>query len=305
VSEIKVKKTRRKKAEIIAIKQAMVELIEQYRPLINRQLFYLMVVRGLIRKTQGDYKEIVCKYSVELRRSGTVGWDDITDETRSSRVVEVYSSMSANLWLAAYQYAHDIWEDMPVRVQFWVESTSAAGLIVDAANKWRVATFPSRGYSSHTFLHDAAIAMQEMTVRHKVCTHVYVFGDYDPSGKDIIRFTRDTLLEYGPRAAVEFHHVAVTTDQIEEWDLPTAPPKKDDSRTAKFGDTRTVELEAISPEKFRELVEGCVTQHFSERKLKIALKREEAVKQAAQEEIVRLWGDRTDKDWLTGTNGKM
>jgi hypothetical protein len=207
--------------------------------------------------------------------------------------------MVQNLWIAAYQYAHDIWEGKQVRVQFWVESTSAAGLIVDTANKWRVATFPSRGYSSHTFLHDAALAMEELTVREKVCTHVYVFGDYDPSGKDIIRFTRDTLLEYGPRAEVEFHHVAVMPQQIEEWNLPTAPPKKSDSRTAKFGDTRTVELEAISPDRFRDLVECCITQHFSERQLKIALAQEEAVRQAAQDEITRLWGDRNkDKEWL-------
>jgi hypothetical protein len=137
-----------------------------------------------------------------------------------------------------------------------------------------------------------------MTVDDDVTTHVYIFSDYDPSGRDILRHTRETLLKYGPRASVEFHEVAVTKQQIEELDLPTAPPKKSDTRLAKFGDTRTVELEAIPPKTFAELAENCITQHFDRDELAAMLRSEEAQRDTAETYLRNLGVlDMEDRQW--------
>jgi hypothetical protein len=279
------KKTRRKPHEMASIKDGLAALIKEYRPLTSRQLFYLAVVLHLIRKTQNDYKKVVCKFAVELRQEGAVNWGDIVDETRW--VLQVKTGLSLADWVddAIKQFRKDLWIGQPTRVQVWVESFSAAGLLFDTTNRWRVPLYPCRGYGSHDFYHSAAIDMEQMTIRHGIETHVYLFGDYDPSGEDIIRNTKEKLLQYGPRAAVKFHFIAVTRDQIDEWNLPTAPPKSQDPRSKKFKDTRTVELEAITPDQFRALVESCITRHLDPAELERTL-RSEAAQQASARELL-------------------
>lgn len=281
-------KRRRTPADMARIKAGLAALIREYRPLTKRQLFYLAVVRALVRKTQGDYKDVVCDLGVKLCREGAVDWDDIVDETRWVIKVETRTSLSAWVEESIGLYRRDIWEGKRERVQIWSESFSAAGLMTDVTRRWRVPLYPCRGYGSHKFLHDAAVDMERLTVENDIVTHVYIFGDYDPSGQDIIRHTKSLLRDYGPRAAVEFHQVAVTREQIEAWRLPTAPPKKTDSRTAKFGDDRTVELEAIPPDRFRRLVESCITQHFDRAELASMLRSESAQRETARDLIGSL-----------------
>src|SRR5262245_21047240 len=41
--------------------------------------------------------------------------------------------------------------------------------------------------------------------------------------------------------------IAVTEEQIDDWNLPTRPTKKSDTRSKSFGSTISVELDAIDP----------------------------------------------------------
>ena len=52
------------------------------------------------------------------------------------------------------------------------------------------------------------------------------------------------LIEFG--ASVEFERVAVTMRQINEWKLPVRPTKRTDSRTKRYGEQGSVELDNIS-----------------------------------------------------------
>ena len=95
-------------------------------------------------------------------------------------------------------------------------------------------------------------------------TFIYYFGDHDPSGvhidPKIEADLRTFAAEFDPRTEIHFRRVAVTRDQIEEWGLPTRPPKRSDSRSRTFeGDS--VEVDAIPPAQLRALVERCIAQH--------------------------------------------
>jgi hypothetical protein len=52
----------------------------------------------------------------------------------------------------------------------------------------------------------------------------------------------------------EFVRVAVNPEQIEEFDLPTRPTKKTDSRAKTF-EGESVEVDAIPPARLRQMVE--------------------------------------------------
>jgi hypothetical protein len=149
-----------------------------------------------------------------------------------------------------------------VQVQVWCESLSVAGIIKPETVKWDVPLFPGKGYSSHDFLRSAA---RDMAVRGRPAV-VYLFGDYDASGRDIIRHVQETLLEYAsevdPDVSIDFRVAAVTEQQIRQWELPSHPAKKTDSRYSRYGIDQAVELEAIPPDKLRRLVHLLVEQHI-------------------------------------------
>lgn len=56
---------------------------------------------------------------------------------------------------------------------------------------------------------------------------------------------------------IRFTRIAVTPEQIDRWDLPTAPPKKTDRR--RFDDSITVQAEAIPPDVLVQLVDDEIT----------------------------------------------
>src|SRR5262245_49643686 len=64
-----------------------------------------------------------------------------------------------------------------------------------------------------------------------------------------------------PDADISFERIAVTPEQIEEWNLPTRPTKTSDSRSKGFSEI-SVELDAIEPNQLRELVQTTVEQHL-------------------------------------------
>ena len=56
-------------------------------------------------------------------------------------------------------------------------------------------------------------------------------------------------------------------EQIEVMGLPTRPTKKTDSRSAKFGHTISVELDAINPGTLRQMTRDCITPHIDDYQL--------------------------------------
>jgi hypothetical protein len=85
--------------------------------------------------------------------------------------------------------------------------------------------------------------------------------DFDPSSVNAGEKIKKTLREMAPNEEIYFERVAVTPEQIREWDLPTRPTKTSDTRAKSFGDI-SVELDAIEPEQLRELVREVIEQHL-------------------------------------------
>src|SRR5262249_5745449 len=132
-----------------------------------------------------------------------------------------------------------------------------------------VSLMVTRGYSSLSFLWEAAKAIRQKADEDDVVTVIYILGDYDPSGQDIIRNTTERLMSWSEGCLQSVEPLAVTLDQIAEWDLPTRPTKRSDPRAKGFG-SASVELDAIPPDKFRTLIRDAIMSHVDEDRLRRA-----------------------------------
>jgi hypothetical protein len=125
-----------------------------------------------------------------------------------------------------------------------LEKDALAGVIRPTVAKWGVTLVVSRGQSSITVLHD-------MGGR---APHVLALYDFDAGGKRGWNAVA--------RAAPSAERLALTPEQIEEWDLPTRKPNPKDTQADAWGDTPCCELDAIDPKQLVSLVEDAITSHI-------------------------------------------
>jgi hypothetical protein len=141
----------------------------------------------------------------------------------------------------------------------------------------------ARGYASLSFLHSAAELINTLVVP----TFIYHFGDFDPSGVNAGEKIEETLHELAPDAEIFFERIAVTEEQIAQFDLPTRPTKASDTRAKAFGSSTSVELDAIDPNQLRDLVRKTIEQHLPQEQFEIL----KAAEQSEREIISRLVGN--------------
>jgi hypothetical protein len=149
-------------------------------------------------------------------------------------------------------------------------------------SRYDVPLMVARGYASLSFLYSAAEAINELTVP----TYIYHLGDFDPSGVNAGEKIEETLRELAPDADITFERIAVTPEQINDWDLPTRPTKTSDKRAKNFGSSISVELDAIEPNQLRALVQDTIEQHLPAEQFEVL----KAAEESEREIISRLVG---------------
>jgi hypothetical protein len=245
--------------ETLDLMDGLYEIAASMSPITVRGAFYQATTRGLVAKTEPGYRKVQ-RVLVKMREQGRIPWHWVTDHTRVRRGVQTYDGLEDALGDIARVYRRDLWTDSDVRVEVWLEKDALAGVVQPVTTRWAVDLMVTRGYPSLSYLHAAAgFAGEDQLI-------IYYLGDYDPSGRDIPRVIDDRLYEFG--CDFTLHLLAVTVEQIEEWQLPTRPTKRSDTRARYFGDV-SVELDAVPPPMLRELVDDAISQHIDLRELKV------------------------------------
>ena len=201
-----IKRNRRTKAEISAIKRAIIDMLSGDNPQTVRQVFYALTVRGLIKKAEIEYQQTVIRLLVDMRESGEVPFDWIADNTRWMRKPSTFVGLDAALDNFSKAYRRDLWEAMPVYAEVWCEKDALAGVIMKETEPYDVPLMVARGYASISFLHSAAEVIQ---AKDKPA-YIYHLGDLDPSGQDAARDIEAKLRRYAPEAEIHFERIAVT-----------------------------------------------------------------------------------------------
>lgn len=273
-----IKRIRSTRAEVETRRAALYSIIEQMKPMTVRQVFYQATVADIVEKTEAGYNKVQTDL-VYMRRAGELPYDWLADNTRWQRKPTTFGSVQQALDDTARLYRKALWADADAYVEVWLEKDALAGVVLPITAAYDVPLMVARGYASLSFLHSAADYIRSL----EVPTFIYHFGDFDPSGVNAGEKIEQTLRELAPDAEICFERVAVTPEQICDWDLPTRPTKTTDSRSKNFGDI-SVELDAIPPDRLRELVRSVIERHLPKRQFEI-LKAAEA---SEREIIMRL-----------------
>jgi len=266
-----IKRFRRNKAAVTSIRDAIRDVLEEDHPQTVRQVFYALTVRGVIKKAEIEYQQTVIRLLVQMREDGDIPFEWIADNTRWMRKPSTFVGLDACLKSTAHFYRRDLWAAMPVYVEVWCEKDALAGVLVEETEPYDVPLMVARGYSSISFLHSAAKAIE---AKGKPA-YIFHFGDLDPSGVDAASDIEAKLRRYAPGAEIHFERPAVTREQVEAWNLPSRPTKMTDTRAKKFSGT-SVELDAIPANTLRGLVRGCIERHVDQEQLAVLRAAEES-----------------------------
>ena len=277
-----IKRKRRTAAEIARIEEAMYQILEEVHPRTGRNVFYMLSGMGLVQKTENEYNNTVIRLLTRLRKQRRLPFRWLADATRWIRKPHTYTGVSHALQTFADAYRRDVWADQDVHVEIWTEKDAIASIMYDETSAWDVPLLAGRGYASHSFLYTTAEYMREIGKP----AYIYYFGDYDPRGLDISRFVEEHIREYAEGINIMFERVALTREQIDRWNLPTRPTKREKSGFGKSFDRDSVDIDTMDPRDLRALVRACIEQHVGPHDL-------ESLRTAEQEE-------RNFLRWLAG-----
>ena len=276
-------------AKRLALVKVVNGILAQYDTALTlRQIFYRLVAAQVIKNLQNAYKSLSACLT-QARQEGLVNPERIVDRTRQSLRLSTWANLQDFMDTIQRAYRREKWTSQDYNVEVWCEKDALAGVLEPITNEYEIVLYPCRGYNSYSALYQAARRIATISRP----TVILYFGDFDPSGKDMPRDIRDRLTghfgltqQFG--YSLEVREIALTLDQITEYDLPPAMAKRSDSRTAKFiaeyGDM-AVELDALPPDVLQQLVRDSIEQLLDKSTFAAETEQQE-IEQAQLEEIV-------------------
>lgn len=243
-----------------------IEICSNYEhgELTLRALHYQLVSIGMINDTN-HYKRVVSAMK-DARWDGLIAFEQFSDldremigETAYKKTIVEDEIRVGKRQIRAWMdnFYKNRWENQPNYVEVLIEKKALQGVFAPTCENHSVGLGACKGYPSLTFLHEMAARFKN--VKDKDIIILY-FGDYDPSGEDIPRSIVENLERFG--VYVHLERIALMEEQVLDWNLPPAPAKPTDSRTAKWDGLGQVELDAVRPERIKELCEHAILEYF-------------------------------------------
>jgi hypothetical protein len=307
-------------AESMAMVRTINGILESYKrqgyDLSLRQTYYQLVARALIPNTEQSYKRVGGILS-DARMCGYIDWDMIVDRGRETTQNSHWESVGSILESCAAQFRYNLWHNQPWHVEVMVEKQALEGVLEPVCKSLDIPFTANKGYSSSSAMHEAGQRLQKHLDEGKNICVIYL-GDHDPSGIDMTRDVEDRLklfsryeffaptcdvdspefkeamrtmntrrfarYVHGSYSDQEFlvERVALTMDQIEQYNPPPNPAKLTDSRSDKYVEefgTESWELDALEPAVLAQLVEDKVAEYRDEDLYQEAEDRQEAARE--------------------------
>lgn len=238
-------------------------ILKQLNPMTVRQCYYALFSRGYIVNSDPSYRKVVSALVIG-RQCGLIDWEWIEDRTRRPRVIGMWDNLKDFLTAVKRSYTRNVWlNQSETYFEFWVEKDALSGIFSDMVDQYGVTLNVGRGYDGWSSIRAAAQRFKPYVDEGKE-VKIFYYGDFDPSGEDMVRSLRDRLSELG--CEPEIIKRAITQEDIEEHDLPPAPGKPTDSRSAgfeeKYGELIQIELDALPVDVLRERIEEDITNQL-------------------------------------------
>ena len=247
-----------------------------------RQLFYRLVSAQIIPNTETAYNTLG-KQTVVARKRGEIPYNAFEDRNRDfiqgqwpfseeteesvfEDAKETYESAEDDFESSCYNYNLPLWYDQAKHVEVWVEKEALAGVCVEVTQQYGVWLAPCKGYPSLSFIYAASQRLNRILSENseKELLILY-FGDYDMRGLDIERNIQQSFEEdFGLEINVE--RIALTREQIQQYNLPPNPAKIHDPMARGWIETQgnvAWELDALEPNVLTNLIKEAIERNFS------------------------------------------
>lgn len=239
--------------------QAVLEEYVDLLPLTLRQIFYRLVGKYDFPKRENHYKRLGNHIS-NARRAGWIPFEAIRDDGVMGGPPELHFTDKADFCHYLTWYANHAELDalvvQDVNVELLCEAAGMVPQMQGVATPYSVPVYSSGGFDSLTAKKDLVDRLKR-DGRPAIVLHV---GDWDPSGESMFDALGEDVTAFlaydAPHLGVEFRRVALTSGQVARYDLPTAPPKKSDSRSG--GWSETCQLEAMPPDVLSRVVKDAL-----------------------------------------------
>jgi hypothetical protein len=273
----------------LAVVQAADAICQQYRRqgyrLTLRQLYYRFIAtdafpdsryftddkrdpgnssgRGT-KNCQANYKWLGSLVA-DGRVDGLIDWNDIEDRGRESAGGDAGwpgPETAMDAYARGYGITH--WDGQDWHIEAWVEKDALSDVIARAASPWDVSYTACKGSPSHSLVHEAARRMRSFEDQG-IRTKILYLGDHDPTGLDIPRDLQERMRLF--RSKCEIEPIALTMDQVQQYDPPPNYAKDSDSRYARYVEeygTDCWELDALEPQVLVDLVDEHIQEHIDQ-----------------------------------------
>jgi hypothetical protein len=279
-----------------ALIEAATEVLDTHHPMTVRQVFYALVSSQDVKNARAAY-QAVGNALVAARKENTIPWEWIEDRLRRPRGVPMWEGLPAFAKTVADGYRRNVWPTQSTYVEVWLEKDALSGIFEEVLEPFGVTLNVGRGYDGWASIKNAADRLLDAedrlfdVNRDEPKVTVLYFGDFDPSGEDMVRSLRKRLEFFDCRPALV--KCALTADDITRYHLPPDFTKPTDSRRAAFvaqhGDI-AVELDALPIDVLRRRLEAAVSARMNLRALR-------KVQQVESRERTQL------RKWLTEAVG--
>ena len=249
------------------------EVLKEYRaqlPLTVRQIFYRLVGAYDFPKTEQAYERLG-NYLVRARRARLISFEAIRDDS-ASVMNHLHFDGEEDFYGYVHQLGRNYKQDKLARQKLAIRvHCEAEGMMPQLHNvleKYSVPVYSCSGFDSLTARQQLAKWCHDTFVYRGKVPMMFHLGDYDPDGEsifdslveDVVGFLSEDaphLLGRYPAPRL-FRRLALTEEQVQAYDLPTAPPKRTSSRTKHWSGSATCQLEALPPDELGRLVEDAV-----------------------------------------------
>ena len=237
----------------------ILEDLKDYKPLTLRQVYYQLVGKGFIENRVSQYGMLsnLLKWA---RIEGFISWDDIEDRVRVFHDLtgwdrsETFVKVSLGRFLTGYK--RDLLQTQDKLIEVWIEKDALSSVFTRVAERYTIPVVVCRGFSSVSFLND----FRERIEAHKGKAPLMLyFGDFDPSGMEMLEAMQTTLRDELGMNGIEFKRVALKKEDIFTYKLPHNPDalKKTDTRAKKHLEAYgklAVELDALRPDVLEQKI---------------------------------------------------
>lgn len=248
-------------------------IIDQYpgMKLTLRQIYYRLVAGQEIKNSRSSYNYL-SSILAQAREKGHINPEAIEDRVRRLEgIVNTWESPkeyegALKDWTfdMANDYCRDLWASQEKYIEVWTEKDALANIISQATSTYRIPVAICRGYNSLTFLYETVKRIRKRVGDRE--SIILYFGDFDPSGEDMVRDIRERLSDYFElwgdcTEPPIIRKEALLREDIDIYGLPPDLTKRTDTRAKnfirKYGDI-SVELDALPPDELINRVKNSI-----------------------------------------------